>query len=61
VLRPEHEWEGVNEPLVPSDGGAVHHPVHQLRDPYVFSEDGQDYLVYSVAGERGLAIARLHL
>ena len=61
VLRPEHDWEGVNEPLVPSDGGAVHHPVHQLRDPYVFTEDGRDYLVYSVAGERGLAIARLFM
>ena len=63
VLRPEHDWEGVNEPVVPSAGGAVHHPVHQLRDPYVFTDeagDGQDYLVYSVAGERGLAIARLY-
>ncbi len=59
VLRPEHEWEGVDEPLSPSEFGPVHHPVHQLRDPYVFTENGQDYLLYSVAGERGLAIARL--
>ncbi|HEU5315829.1 MAG TPA: hypothetical protein VFX49_06930 [Chloroflexota bacterium] len=61
VLRPEHDWEGVNEPLVPSEGGAIHHPVHQLRDPYVFAEDGRDYLLYTVAGESGIAIARLFL
>jgi len=65
VLQPEHDWEGVNEPVVASHGGAAHRPVHQLRDPYVFTQEGgpepEDYLVYSVAGERGLAIARLYL
>jgi len=61
LLGPEHEWEGVNEPIRVSRNGAVHRPVHELRDPDCFRDnDGRDYLVYSVAGETGLAIAELH-
>lgn len=60
LLRPLHEWEGVTEPLVPSARGPIEHPVNQLRDPCVF-EDGDDvYLLYGVAGEQGIAISRLH-
>lgn len=49
----------------------VDHPVNQLRDPFVYLEhragsgtgsgDEVAYLVYAVAGESGLAIARLDL
>lgn len=59
VLRPERDYEGANAPHVPSRGGAIHETAWQLRDPAVFEDDGQVYLLYSVAGERGLAIARL--
>ncbi|MBT4815214.1 MAG: hypothetical protein HON70_05920, partial [Lentisphaerae bacterium] len=59
VLRPKHSWEGCNEPRERSIGGASHRPVHQLRDPYVYAEDGRVYLVYSVAGESGLAVAEI--
>jgi len=31
----------------------------QLRDPCIFREDGLTYLLYAVAGEHGIAIARL--
>jgi hypothetical protein len=37
----------------------VNHQVNQLRDPYVYLEGNDVYLVYAVAGESGLAIARL--
>lgn len=60
VLRTETDYEGANEPLFPSSGGASHDPVHQVRDPYIYVEDGRRYLVYSVAGEKGLGIAELH-
>jgi hypothetical protein len=30
-----------------------------LRDPAIFREDGCTYLLYAVAGERGIAIAEL--
>ena len=59
VLRTETDYEGVNEPLTPSKGGSSHVPVHQVRDPYFYEEDGKPYLVYSVAGESGLAMAEL--
>jgi hypothetical protein len=60
VLRPEHDWEGANLPVRSFAKGAVHGREHALRDPAVFVDaDGRGYLVYSVAGESGLAIAEL--
>lgn len=59
VLYAEHEWEGAHLPLTPSRSGGIHEPVHQLRDPDIFEEDGRTYLLYSVAGEAGIAIAEL--
>jgi hypothetical protein len=60
VLEPEFDWEGANLPLEPSDRGFVTEPVRQLRDPAIFVEEGHTYLLYSVAGESGIAIAELH-
>lgn len=59
VIAPERDYEGANEPRVPSTGGAIDGPAYQLRDPYIFTEGGADYLLYSVAGEQGLAIAEI--
>lgn len=60
VLEPEYDWEGVNMPLEPSFRGTIMGPVRQLRDPAIFLEDGHTYLLYSVAGETGIAIAELY-
>ena len=60
LLWPEEDWEGANLPVETSRYGAVRGPVHELRDPAIYEEDGQLYLLYSVAGEQGIAIARLH-
>ena len=59
VLEPELDYEGGNLPRVPSARGLVSEPVCQLRDPAIFQENGQTYLLYSVAGEHGIAIAEL--
>jgi hypothetical protein len=59
LLEPEMDYEGARRRLMPSVYGASEGPVRQLRDPAVFSEDGRRYLLYSVAGERGIAIAEL--
>lgn len=60
LLAPAFEWEGSDRPLHPSRLGSVHQPVHELRDPAAFrDDDGRRYLVYSVAGESGLALAEL--
>ena len=59
VLEPEMDYEGGNLPLVPSVRGIAREPVRELRDPGIFREDGKTYLLYSVAGERGIALAEL--
>ncbi len=59
LLRPEFDWEGASEPLAPSARGIIGPPVNQLRDPCIFEDGDATYLLYAVAGERGIAIARL--
>lgn len=59
VLAPELPYEGGDLPREPSQRGLIDEPVCQLRDPAIFHEDGRTYLLYSVAGERGIAIAAL--
>jgi hypothetical protein len=59
VLEPEQEYEGGHLALEPSRRGLVLGPVRQLRDPAIYREDGRVYLLYSVAGEYGIAIAEL--
>jgi hypothetical protein len=59
VLVPETECEGADYPVVPSKRGSIHEPVCQLRDPGIYREGGKTYLLYSVAGERGIGIAEI--
>jgi hypothetical protein len=59
ILEPETEYEGGHLPLEPSKRGLVMGPVRQLRDPAIYREGGRTYLLYSVAGEHGIAIAEL--
>jgi hypothetical protein len=59
LLKPEMDWEGADCPPEPSKIGAVHQRVRQLRDPAIHEEEGRTYLLYSVAGEAGIAIAQL--
>jgi len=60
VIQPETTPEGADLPLKPSLAGAVKGREHALRDPAIFEEnDGKEYLLYSVAGESGIAIAEL--
>jgi len=59
VLRPELEYEGANLPVEASRGGYIDVRVHQLRDPAIYQEGDKTYLLYSVAGESGIAISEL--
>lgn len=59
ALEPQMEYEGANLPLQPSTRGWAPEAVRQLRDPGVYREEGRTYLLYSVAGEQGIAIAEL--
>ncbi|EMR73272.1 hypothetical protein MCGE09_00398 [Thaumarchaeota archaeon SCGC AB-539-E09] len=60
VLRPETDWEGVDAPLEPSVRSVAYGHVNQLRDPAIYVEDDDVYLLYAVAGESGIAIVRLN-
>jgi len=59
VLRPETPYEGADLPVKASSAGAARGRENALRDPAIFTEEGRTYLLYSVAGERGIGIAEL--
>lgn len=59
LLRPEHPWEGADAPVVPSIRSTAYGHVNQLRDPAIFEENGDVFLLYAVAGESGIAIAKI--
>ena len=61
VMRPELHYEGSDLPVEASRGGYIDERVHQLRDPAIFQEGDKTYLLYSVAGESGIAIAEVNL
>jgi hypothetical protein len=61
VIKPEFDYEGAKLPLKPSVRGWSELPVNQLRDPAIYEEDGKTYLLYSVAGEQGIAIAEIDI
>lgn len=61
LLRPERNWEGARLPLEPSVRGAASTPANQLRDPTFFEDRGRLFMVYAVAGERGLALSEVFL
>jgi hypothetical protein len=61
VLSPERDWEGADAPLVASVRSVAYGHVNQLRDPAIYTEGDQTYLLYSVAGESGIGIAEIEL
>ncbi|MCH2521535.1 MAG: hypothetical protein MK036_06300 [Dehalococcoidia bacterium] len=60
VLRPELDYEGADLPIEVSRGGYIDERVHQLRDPAIYQENEKTYLLYSVAGESGIAVAEIN-
>jgi hypothetical protein len=59
LLEPDEDYEGGTLPLRPSRRGAADDSVRELRDPFVYVEGSHAWLLYSVAGERGIALAHL--
>ena len=59
VLAPELDYEGAFAPRVPSARGLIEGLAYQLRDPAIYREGGRTWLLYSVAGESGIALAEL--
>ena len=65
VLQPRTEYEGAHLPIMQSLPGSstlrYGGPVNELRDPCVYEEDGNLYLLYSLAGEYGIGLAQLYV
>jgi len=61
LLAAEMDYEGADCPIERSERGSVHERVHQLRDPCIFDDGAQTYILYSIAGESGIAMAELFL
>lgn len=59
LLFPEMDYEGASLPLENSVRGFSPQPVRELRDPAVFQEKDKTYLLYTVKGEFGIALAEL--
>ena len=59
LLKPTKAWEGANEPILPSMRGEMSTLVNQLRDPAIFEENGELYLLYTGGGEQAIGIAKL--
>jgi hypothetical protein len=59
ILRPALDWEGADLGIEASIRGYIDVRSNQLRDPAIFRDGDDIYLLYAVAGESGIAIARL--
>ena len=59
VMRPETIWEGADQPIEPSMRSVAYTPANQLRDPAIFVDDDDTYLLYAIAGEAGIGIVKL--
>ena len=61
LLKPETDYEGADlEPKRSVFGAVMGRRSRALRDPCFFEDDGGLWLCYSVAGENGIGLARLH-
>ncbi|MEQ1731856.1 MAG: hypothetical protein ABL982_26075 [Vicinamibacterales bacterium] len=61
VLAPQAAYECIDLPNVPSEPGDIDDPARQLRDPFVFEDEGRAFLFYSTCGEQGIAAAEITL
>ena len=60
VRAPEETWEGATLVPHPSQSGTALTPVNELRDPFVFVENGVERIYYSTAGENGIGVATVN-
>tara|TARA_R100000152_G_C6755769_1_gene179509 strand:- start:1073 stop:1408 length:336 start_codon:yes stop_codon:yes gene_type:complete len=59
ILKPELRFEGVQLPKFPSSFGAALQPLNEVRDPFVFKNKDELFLLYSFAGETGIALSKI--
>ena len=58
ILKPEFDWEGANLPISTSSVGGLTKQEHALRDPFLFEQSDEVYMVYTGGGENSIGIAK---
>lgn len=61
VLTPETSYECIELSNAPSESGDISRPVRQIRDPFVFEDEGRAFLFYATCGEQGISGAEIAL
>ena len=59
LLNPKEAWEGFGREPVKSSEGSAPGWIPELRDPCLFYDEGQLWLLYSGGGERGIGVAQV--
>ena len=59
ILKPKFDWEGANLPISTSTVGGLTKQEHALRDPFLFEQSEEVYMVYTGGGETSIGIAKL--
>ena len=59
ILKPKFDWEGANLPISTSTVGGLTKQEHALRDPFLFEQSEEVYIVYTGGGENSIGIAKL--
>ena len=59
IIKPSLEYEGSNILKKKSIEGIELNYVNQVRDPAIFINKSEKYLLYSVSGEKGIALGKL--
>jgi hypothetical protein len=59
LVKPEFEYEHNNQKPIISCYGPIFTKINQLRDPYIFFDNDNFYIFYTVCGEKGIAVCRV--
>ena len=59
ILSPKEPWEGYGRVPIKSSEGSARGWIPELRDPCLFYDEGQLWLLYSGGGERGIGLAQV--
>ncbi len=59
ILKPKFDWEGANLPISNSTVGGLTKQEHALRDPFLFEQNEEIYMLYAGGGETCIGIAKL--
>ena len=61
IIKPELDYEHNNTQLIKSKYGGTKEFLRQLRDPYIIKDEKDIYILYTVCGEKGIAIVKIIL